>query len=216
MKNKDRIQASNAKLRECIAKAENLPNREDGGGDVTEFEKYFAGEPAFLTLPNATEIGYNAFNDEEKEMCNLIGISIPKVTKIDSQAFMLCCGLETVEMPSVKTIGDDAFYGCESLNVELPESLGIQGLGNGAFGECNKLEHITIPKGTGQILGDPFPYCYGLKTVIFRDHPYFVSMFYGCTNITDIYVPWSEEQNGYYAPPWGAVNATVHYNYKED
>lgn len=39
----------------------------------------------------------------------------------------------------------------------------------------------------------------------------YIDWFYGCKNLTDIYVTWSEGE----VPnaPWGAYNATIHYNY---
>ena len=36
--------------------------------------------------------------------------------------------------------------------------------------------------------------------------------FNNCTNITDIYVPWAEGTNVGGDAPWGATNATIHYN----
>ena len=38
--------------------------------------------------------------------------------------------------------------------------------------------------------------------------------FSGCTNLTDIYVPWAEDALA--NAPWGAPNATVHYNTLDD
>ena len=39
------------------------------------------------------------------------------------------------------------------------------------------------------------------------------SAFDGCTNLTDIKVPWAE--GAVANAPWGATNATITYNYTE-
>jgi len=36
------------------------------------------------------------------------------------------------------------------------------------------------------------------------------NIFNGCTQTFDIYVPWSEGEVA--GSPWGATNATIHYN----
>jgi hypothetical protein len=38
--------------------------------------------------------------------------------------------------------------------------------------------------------------------------------FYNCTNLEDIYLP--NAQNTYSGAPWGATNATIHYNCEFD
>ena len=54
--------------------------------------------------------------------------------------------------------------------------------------------------------------CTGLTSVTFKGTPTSISnyAFKDCTNLTDIYVPWSS--GAVSGAPWGATNATIHYN----
>lgn len=205
-----------------------------------QVDKYFSGEPAFLTLPNATKIAESAFSEEERGWENLVGIQIPKVEKIENYAFYECIGLKEADMPSVTEIGDGAFEHCYSLELsELPSGLesigsyafydcseisvtelpkGLKIIGGGAFRGCSKIAITEIPSGITWLNNESFAYCTGLKTITFKGHPFiYPGTFTGCTNLTVINVPWSEEENSpYYPPPWGATAATINYNYKGD
>ena len=51
---------------------------------------------------------------------------------------------------SVTNIGDNAFYGCQSLtNINIPNS--VTSIGNDAFGRCYSLTSINIPDGVTNI-----------------------------------------------------------------
>ena len=97
-------------------------------------------------------------------------------------------------------------------SITLPSTL--RSIYEYAFYKCANLRTITIPENIYQILDYAFADCSRLQTVIFEGKPTNVlssTAFSNCTNLTDIYVPWS---NGEVAgAPWGATNATVHYNY---
>ena len=92
----------------------------------------------------STEITYedleNALEDEFGEKHSkefLISINIPN---------------------SITTIGDRAFYGCESLiKINIPNS--VTTIGEGAFLGCNSLTSITIPSSVVTIIGNPFYDC---------------------------------------------------------
>ncbi|MDD7681279.1 MAG: leucine-rich repeat protein [Stecheria intestinalis] len=80
------------------------------------------------------------------------------------------------------------------------------------FEVCENLEEIIFPSsyvapGTYLILA-----CSKLKTVTFRATSMSLSKttFIMCDALTDIYVPWAE--GAVAGAPWGATNATVHYN----
>lgn len=76
---------------------------------------------------------------------------------------------------------------------------------------------MTIPASVTQIDALAFAHCSNLKTVIFKGTPTSIdssawySTFLGCTNLTDIKVPWAE--GAVSGAPWGAANATIIYNY---
>ena len=215
MTNKEKLQAHNAELQELIGVAEALPDA--GGGSDTEVDKYFAGDPAFLTLPTATIIRKEAFYNDDIGNENLVGISMPKVEEIKDNAFMDCYGLETIEMPSIKTIGNSSFFGFKKLNMtELPE--GLLNIGPWAFYQCESLSITEIPSSVVFIDVNAFEGCTGLKTITFRGKPeVFPFVFSDCVNLTEIRVPWTEEENGDFPPDiWGADNATIIYGYKEE
>lgn len=82
------------------------------------------------------------------------------------------------------------------------------------FHSCENLEEIVVPSSL-VIFGPAYCViaCTKLKTVIFKAKSmtniskYAFAM---CDALTDIYVPWAE--GAVANAPWGATNATVHYN----
>ena len=100
----------------------------------------------------STEITYedleNALEDEFGEKHSkefLISINIPN---------------------SITTIGDRAFYGCESLiKINIPNS--VTTIGEGAFLGCNSLTSITIPSSVVTIIGNPFYDWHGNLSFVF-------------------------------------------------
>ena len=87
----------------------------------------------------------------------------------------------------VISIGNYAFQYCKTMRgIEIPDS--VTSIGEGAFFDT-KLTIITIPESVTDI---------GIEVFAF------------CSNLTDIYLPWSEgEVSG---APWGATGVTIHYN----
>ena len=139
----------------------------------------------------------------------------PNATILGPFAYAGCTALTTAPPihPSLGAIREYAFYFCESMqSITLPSTL--RSIYEYAFYKCANLRTITIPENIYQILDYAFADCSRLQTVIFEGKPTNVlssTAFSNCTNLTDIYVPWS---NGEVAgAPWGATNATVHYNY---
>ena len=76
---------------------------------------------------------------------------------------------------SVTNIGDNAFYGCQSLtNINIPNS--VTSIGNDAFGRCYSLTSINIPDGVTNIGHAAFYKCESLTSINIPD---------GVTNIGD-------------------------------
>jgi len=85
---------------------------------------------------------------------NLVNVSTAdsKVTHIDDYAFSSCKSLKGVSFFTVKTVGREAFMGCENLMyVSFTHSLGT--IGDKAFYDCSALELIYLP-GKPPALGD--------------------------------------------------------------
>lgn len=112
-----------------------------------------------------------------------------------------------------------ALEGCVNLKeIIIPDS--VTNIGACAFKGCTSLENITIPASVEWVDSRAFENCSNLKTVVFKGRPSMATsslddilggnQFSSCTSLTDIYVPWSSGVNN--GAPWGAPNATVHYN----
>ena len=66
---------------------------------------------------------------------------------------------------NVTSIGDMAFYRCESLeNISVP--LSIMSIGNRAFQHCISLKDIMIPKAVAEIGANAFLTCTGLESIV--------------------------------------------------
>ena len=81
-------------------------------------------------------------------------------------------------------------------------STGIQG---------SSITSLTIPCNAG-FIRKAFQNCASLTEITFEGRVIEIERdaFSGCTALTDIYVPWAE--NDVSEAPWGAANATIHYN----
>ena len=91
---------------------------------------------------------------------------------------------------SVTTIGEDAFYWCDSLtNVTIPDS--VTTIGDWAFRNCDNLTSVTIGNGVTTIGAAAFYYCSNLTSVTIGDSVTTIGemAFDGCENLTDIDIP---------------------------
>jgi len=159
-----------------------------------------------------SRIGVQAFQD-----CTSLSLTeLPdKITFIDSFAFSGCSSLALTSLPvNITSIGTAAFYNCSLLALTtLPA--GITTISTSAFQKCTGLTSMTLPAGITTISSYAFEGCSGLTSLTFLGTPSSISSsaFSNCTNLTDIYVPW--EEGDVASAPWGATNATIHYEYKE-
>lgn len=81
----------------------------------------------------------------------------------------------------------------------------------------NPIANITrLPPGITNIGFGVFANCTGLTSITFEGNPKTIhsSAFNGCSNLTTIYVPWSQGQVA--NAPWGASKATIIYDYTEN
>ena len=117
-----------------------------------------------------------------------------------------------VKMHGYKNIRDAAFYGCTSLALtSLPD--GITSIGSAAFYDCTSLALTSLPDGITSIGNNAFLVCTGLTSLTFMGTPSSIgsNTFANCVNLTTINVPWAE--GAVANAPWGALNATINYNY---
>jgi hypothetical protein len=130
-----------------------------------------------------TSIGGSAFG----RCSNLKSVSLPSATNIGYGAFIMCSNLGSIELPAAIRIDNEAFKMCYALaSVSLPN---VTSIGTYAFNQCNSLTSIELPAATS-IDSNAFSYC---------------------PKLTDIYLP--NDASTYTGAPWGATNATIHYNY---
>ncbi|MGI6691880.1 MAG: leucine-rich repeat domain-containing protein [Christensenellales bacterium] len=112
------------------------------------------------------------------------------VLSIGDSAFYRCESLRSIILPnSVKSIGNEAFSECKSLsNITLPDS--VTSVGNGAFFRCSNLTGITLPDSVTSIGGGAFFRCSNLTEINLPgsitnigDNP-----FQGCENLNRVVV----------------------------
>ena len=90
------------------------------------------------------------------------------VKEIQNKAFYGCDKLESLVIPSVSTIGTNAFDGCTSLSeIKLPSTL--TSIGANAFWGCTGLQYIVIPESVNYIYGSAFSGCKNLTDLIISD-----------------------------------------------
>lgn len=198
------------------------------GQQVTTIrEQAFRGRSAFfpgsylatINFPNLSSIGKEAF-----AQCLFSSLTIPECD-IGERAFANCQDLTTLTF-TAKTderslsIGTYAFSGCGSLTTVTFADHLINRISEHAF-DGTGLTTVTVPPVyTWQDYA--FANCTGLTTVYIKECTSWVEGLYdasaplantfsGCSALTDIYVTWAE--NYYWGAPWGATNATVHYNW---
>lgn len=119
----------------------------------------------------------------------------------DNRIFLLGSGAFT------KTL---AFYQVNAVSAYIGE--GITLIGVAAFAACG-ISELVLPSTVQELQLNSFMANTNLKTVTFKGKPTNVhaDAFNHCTAITDIYVPWAEGEVA--NAPWGATNATIHYNH---
>ena len=142
-----------------------------------------------VSFPVVTSISNSAF----QSCSGLTKISFPNATSIGNSAFSECSGLTSVSFPNATSIGEGAFASCSGLtSVSFPNatSIGLQ-----AFQYCSSLTSVSIPKATS--IGDSAFSGSGLTTIYVGTESDTVctlshtNAFTNCTNLTNIYVPYS-------------------------
>ena len=214
--------------------------------NVINIEEYALAECAELETvnfgENLTTLGGAVFYND-KALNNVI---LPEgLISIGGSCFSGCSSLRTIYLPdSLKDVGNYAFNGGKIAISKLPESLetvgevafynnayltfshipsGVKTIGNRAFDYCQGITELIFD-GIPEYIGpNAFRSCTNLKTVTFKGTmgenglSMDVSTFAGCTKLTTINVPWTQETNVVGAPPWGAPNVQyINWGYVEE
>lgn len=183
-----------------------------GGGNYTDEQiiSLVDGTTTEFTIPNgAIAIRSSAF----ASYTGLKNVSIPdSVTTINAGAFNGCSDLVMSSLPNnINYIGQQVFQKCRYITfTKLPENITM--LPYACFYGCERLAITKISQKVDSIHTQAFLGCTGLTELTFEGTPTSIATnsFQGCTNLLNIYVPWSEGEVA--NAPWGATNATIHYN----
>ena len=130
---------------------------------------------------------------------NIESYVIPSsVTSIGDWAFYGCDSLSEVVIPfSVTSIGDRAFAGCGSLSeVVIPSS--VTSIGDRAFKDCGSLSSIVIPDSVTSIGDWAFYDCGSLSDIVIPSSVTSIGdwAFCGCSSLSDIVIPSSVTRIG--------------------
>ena len=133
---------------------------------------------------------------------NIESYVIPSsVTSIGDWAFYGCDSLSEVVIPfSVTSIGDRAFAGCGSLSeVVIPSS--VTSIGDRAFAGCGSLSEVVIPSSVTSIGDRAFKDCGSLSSIVIPDSVTSIGdwAFYDCGSLSDIVIPSSVTSIGDWA-----------------
>ena len=151
-----------------------------------------------ITIPATITVGENTYTvtsigDNAFSMCfGLTSVDIPdSVTSIGGYAFGGCSSLTEVTIPdSVTVIDSGTFIDCTDLtSVDIPD--GVTTIGEYAFSYCTGLTSVTIPGSVTSIGGDAFRNCDSLKSITFEGtvpENWGDSPFYGCSAVQTVYL----------------------------
>lgn len=169
---------------------------------------------SFYDVLLAKNLGGSGGGTSEKSSCEKVlngesdELILDGFTNLVNNAFYGITGYTTLDLKTVKTIGQQGFYGGQMTSINFR---GVQSIGANAFNGCSKLVEIDLPNTLTQVGSYAFRSCSSLTTARFHAKPIeLFNTFYSCSKLKDIYVPWAEGEVA--DAPWGATNATVHYN----
>jgi uncharacterized protein YjdB len=140
------------------------------------------GNHAFSDCSGVTSIKVESGNNvyDSRNNCDAI---------IETASNTLVVGCKNTAIPnSVTSIGDDAFWGCNSLtSVTIPNS--VTTIGERSFSGCSGLTAVTIPNSVTTISSDAFASCSSLTSVTIPNSVTTIgrNAFWGCKGLTDVY-----------------------------
>ncbi len=145
--------------------------------------------------PNTERYTYDKYKNKIKSVVIENG-----VTEIWNFAFSRSSVSEVSIPDSVKRIGSNAFYGCESLtSIKLPK--GLKTIDSAAFSRCRRLTSIAIPDSVKKIGDSSFNECYSLIDVKMPSSLTYIGdwAFGSCAKLESITIPGKVTEIGYAA-----------------
>jgi len=136
-----------------------------------------------------TKTGYTLIKYPESRADTSYKIS-DSCQEIADWAFIGAQYLEQIDLNHVQKIGEDAFYLCVGLkSIEIPE--GVEELKGAVFSYCDHLEQITLPASVKSIGNRCFYSCTALKTVNLSEGLIKIGeyAFCNCTALKELAIP---------------------------
>lgn len=175
----------------------------------------------YITIKqHSANINGNTFNFLKQGYTCVINLDLSSCdfTTIEEGSFSYWEYIGELKLPNtVTTIGEESFnnaYLCYFF--VLPSSL--TSIGAKAFNECGGFQKVTISENVesigSQALNVVFEWS-AEKTIYINNSDIVIADDAFSSDMLDIYVPWGESEGKVPDNKWGAVNATIHYNYSE-
>ncbi len=150
--------------------------------------------PATVTY-NGTTYTVTAISKEAFYLCfGLTSVNLPNtITTIGDKAFKSCSKLTSVTIPnSVTSIGESAFHSCSALtSIDIPNS--VTAISHHTFLFCSNLTSVTIGNSVTSIGGQAFAFCYELRSVNIPNSVTSIGhhVFEDCAELTSLTIPGS-------------------------
>lgn len=159
-------------------------------------------------FPELVTVGQYCFDSCSK----MESINIPKAATIGGSAFYTCKALTSISLPAVTTIGSSSFSCCYNME-SYALGDGLTKIGDYAFYKNEKITELILGPNVTNLGSNMINGCKLLTKLELHSKPSKINSqaFYNCPSLTDIYVPWAEGEVA--NAPWGATDATIHYEY---
>lgn len=178
----------------------------------------YAGEKSNVVVPDTfhgmpvTSIGREAFRDNKI----VTSISLGANLLVIGYASFMTSRITSITIP--KSVREIEAHGLRTgflKEVTFEANSQLEYIRSSAFYDA-KMPTISIPASVMGVDEKAFTKCSALTKVTFEGKPYYIdtTVFSNCESLYEIYVPWASWEGSNLNKPWGATNATIHYNSK--